>query len=398
VDLTFRSPSAGLQTAEFLLHRQLAVTDVRGPAVTGYTFDTAATIAIPWIREGGRLEISFREPLAEGEHTDVHFEYGGVIDAWPPWSANVITEDWTELGLYFPWFPYANEEYGPFTFEVDVMIAPGYEVRGSGEAVRTDGGWRLHRDTPVRDIVLVASPDLETSQVEADGYRVQLHFTSLADSVARRIGGEAVSVLTAYGEWYGASDERELTLVESKRELGGGYARTGLIVLSRLGELATAEHHADLLRYLAHEAGHFWWTLAPADTWQDWLNESFAEYSALLLLRDRFGEEEFRARMDRKRESAEGTPPIWGFDRGDTSTEEKSMQVEAVLYSKGPVLLNELAERISQPRFLAWCQRLALQEVGSTEEALEDLRALEGEAVSDWFEQRLRGGDGVGGA
>ncbi len=101
-------------------------------------------------------------------------------------------------------------------------------------------------------------------------------------------------------------------------------------------KLTTAEHRADLLRYLAHEAAHFWWTLAPADTWEDWLNESFAEYSALLLIRDRFGEEEFRTRMDRKRESAEGTPPIWGFDRGDTSTEEKSMQVQAVLYNAGP--------------------------------------------------------------
>ena len=32
VDLSFRSPSPGLQTAEFLLHRQLAVTDVSGTA------------------------------------------------------------------------------------------------------------------------------------------------------------------------------------------------------------------------------------------------------------------------------------------------------------------------------------------------------------------------------
>jgi hypothetical protein len=61
--------------------------------------------------------------------------------------------------------------------------------------------------------------------------------------------------------------------------------------------------------------------------------------------------------------------------------------------------LDELAERISRPRFLTWCRELSRQEVGSTEQALEILRALEGDAISDWFEQRLRGhADEVGAA
>jgi aminopeptidase N len=55
------------------------------------------------------------------------------------------------------------------------------------------------------------------------------------------------------------------------------------------------------------------------------------------------------------------------------------------LYSKGPVLLHELAERIGRERFLDWCSELMRQEVRSTAQALEVLTALEGEEVAQWF-------------
>jgi hypothetical protein len=55
VDLTFRSPSSGLRTASFLLHRQLQVTAVTGTAVSVYRFDTTAESSIPWIPEGGMV-------------------------------------------------------------------------------------------------------------------------------------------------------------------------------------------------------------------------------------------------------------------------------------------------------------------------------------------------------
>jgi hypothetical protein len=390
-DLSFPSPSSDLQSAEFLLHRQLSITAIDGPAVSGYQFDTVYQSPIPWVPEAGRLEVFFDKPLDQGEVTDIHFEYRGVIESWSPWSANVLTEDWTELGLYFPWFPYVSEGDAPLTFDLDVVLPSGYRVAGWGEAVETDQGWRLQRKKPVRDIVLVASRDIKTTQVQAEGYRVLVHFTNLGDSEATRLGEEVASALGALGDWFGDSDLREITLVESARESGGGYARSGLIVLSGLQGLLSQEQYPNLLRYLAHEAAHFWWTAAPAETWEDWLNESFAEYSALLLLRQHFGEVEFRDRLEGKRAAAQGTPPIWGFRRSDTSTEEKSAQVTAVLYSAGPLLLNELSERISQPRFLAWCQQLVNQRVASTATGLELLREREGNDVADWFEQRLRG-------
>lgn len=387
--ISLAAPSSGVTSAEFLLHRQLKIMSLGGPAVAGYQIDTSTPPSIPWIPNAARVTVSFDRPLNEDQVTEISVEYEGVLDTWPQWSANVIGGDWTELGLYLPWFPYFGEDYDPFTFEVEAEVPAGFVVQGLGEAERDDGIWKLHATEPVRDIVLVSSRDLRTTEVEANGFQVRLHCAELEEQEAQRLGGEVLGILETYAEWFGPPESQRFTLIESRREMGGGYAREGLVVLSRLNALMAPEAYPDLLRYLAHEVAHLWWHAAPSNTWEDWLDESFAEYSALLLLKTRFGEAEFRDRIAAKREAAQGVPPIWGFDRSDTSTEEKSRQVTNILYSAGPVALDELNERISHQKFLEWCRQVAALDVASTSRALELLRDLAGLETADWFEQRL---------
>ena len=389
-ELSFSAPSPGTETARFYLHRQLAVEEVRGPLVSNFQFDPAAPATAPWIREAGTLHVSFSRPLLEGEEIALHIAYSGTITEWPDWSANVITEDWVELGLYLPWFPYNFDEYGPFTFDVDLALDSAYQVRGYGPTEQTADGWHFERTLPTNDIVAVVSKDLETKSIDGDGGSVRLHHTGLDDSVTASVTTDAMSVLNSYSAWFGAADEVDVTLIASKRELGGGYARPGLIVLTRVAELNAPERRADFLCFLGHEIGHLWWTSAPSNSWEDWLNESFAEYSALLLLREELGEDEFQARMAMKRAAIGGTPPIWGFDRSNTSTEKQRSEVETILYSKGPLLLHELAERIGQQSFLDWCQSLLSHKITTTDAALALLHDREDAVISEWFEELLR--------
>jgi hypothetical protein len=389
-DISLSAPSPGTETARFYLHRQLAVEEVRGPLVSNFQFDPAAPATTPWIREAGTLHVSFSRPLLEGEEIALHIEYSGTITEWPTWSANVITEDWVELGLYLPWFPYNFDEYGPFTFDVSLALDSAYQVRGYGPTEQAADGWHFERALPTNDIVAVASKDLETTRIDGDGSSVRLHHSGLDDSVTASVATDAMSVLSSYSAWFGAADEVDVTLIASKRELGGGYARPGLIVLTSVAELNAPERRADFLRFLGHEIGHLWWTSAPSNSWEDWLNESFAEYSALLLLREELGENEFQTRMALKRAAIDGTTPILGFDRSNTSTEQQRSEVEAILYSKGPLLLHELAERIGQPAFLDWCRSLVSNNNATTDAALALLRDQEGTETSEWFEEILK--------
>jgi hypothetical protein len=53
-----------------------------------------------------------------------------------------------------------------------------------------------------------------------------------------------------------------------------------------------------LLFTLTHEVAHFWWSGAPSVTWENWLNEAFAEYSALMYVRKFEGVEAFDTRRE----------------------------------------------------------------------------------------------------
>ena len=169
----------------------------------------------------------------------------------------------------------------------------------------------------------------------------------------------------------------------------GGYARPGLIILGGLEDEGYSEHREGWFRYVSHEAAHLWWTGAPVDSWEDWLNESFAEYVALLAIREVFGEQSYQRRLDEKRDRSEGVPEIWGLKRNG-STEEENREIEIVLYSKGPVLLGELSDKITDSRFIGLCREMVSQEATSTQQFLDLLRNRESSEVSDWFEKMLR--------
>jgi aminopeptidase N len=317
------------------------------------------------------------------------FEYEGIISEWPAWSANVITEEWVELGLYLPWFPY-NEAYGPFTFEIEVECDPKYRLRSYGSFKNANGKWHFKWMSPTTDIVLVANKNLKTIQQEFNGKRLNVHYSVIQDTTAKKLAGDLRGILELFEAWFGGYKESEITLIESLRERGGGYARTGLISLAGLSDDKYIAQHETYIRYLAHEASHMFWHMAPSDNWEDWMNEGFAEYSALMVIKELFGAESFNKRIETKKSNLAEKPPIWGFDRNDRATPEKSQAVEAILYSKGPVLLHLLEQRIGRDKFNAVCKEMVESNTSSTEDFLNLLLKNHGTALRDWFEDLLR--------
>lgn len=392
VRLAFHVPTDKMSKAIFCLHRQLVVQSVVGEHLAGYRYDTDTSSLIPFIPEAGTLHLQFSRPLKRGEKVELNFEYEGRITAWPVWSANVISDVWTELGLYLPWFPY-NGEYGDFTFSVNVDIDAAYQVRSYGDHARDATKWHFVWGRPASDMVIVASRDLKTKTIKVGGWETAVHYVTLSESTASMLGEDLSWILERFGSWFGGEKTGRMSLVESPRQQGGGYARSGLIVLGGLDNERYVENREEYFRYLAHETAHNWWRGAKVTSWEDWLNESFAEYSALLAVRDRFGRAAFEKRMAEKIEAQSNVPPIWNLDRGDNdrwSTEERKVEIEAVLYRKGPVVLHKLEMSIGYEGFLAVCREMVLREVRSTAQFLEVLGCLEGEEVRKWVEEMLK--------
>jgi aminopeptidase N len=145
----------------------------------------------------------------------------------------------------------------------------------------------------------------------------------------------------------------------------------------------TSKAGPGFIRYLAHEISHLWWRGADTTDWQDWLNESFAEMSALMILRKEFGEQEFRDRLARYRNAATGTPPLRGLDRDDEDA-------YTVLYQKGPVLLADLEQTIGAEAFLRFLRARLAEEANTTEECLDTLARVVSAEASDQLDAALR--------
>lgn len=389
VYLEFHSREDNLKDIVFYLHKQFNIREVTGRLVSGFHFNREGKSPASYLPEGRPVKIQFSRPLRKEESTTLHFIYDGTITEWPSWSANIISEDWVEIGLYLPWFPY-NAEYGDFTFEAKVKIDPAFQVCSYGQAKRSGPVWTVLSDDQTDDIIIIASKRLKSHTLHKKDLLINVYYVTLQEKTAKQMGEDLHAAMTIFKSWFGGNKSNVISLIESVRERGGGYARKGLIVLGGLDGQMYFERREAYVRYLSHEAAHLWWQGASNVSWEDWMNEGFAEYSALLVVREMFGREAFERRLSEKVANIQSTAPIWGFDRNDRSTPKKREEIEKILYSKGPVLLYELEEKIGKVNFLEFCRRLVANNITSTEGLLKILGNLEGDEVKIWFEILLK--------
>jgi hypothetical protein len=389
--VAYHSPTANLERARFYLHRQLAIQSLAGRRVLGYHYETGSLPPAPNLPQAGVLDVYFDPPLRLNETALVQFEYSGHVTDWPAESVNILSADWCELGAHLPWFPYQYDGTpSMLTFTLKVVCPAGYQVSSYGPFASLDGAWYFTWAHPTTDIVVAVGRSLRTYQFESAPNQVLFAAATFEEATAIQLGEDLLWMLERFSGWFGPTRPAEFTVIESPRLLGGGYASRGLVVLSGVEEHDYLSQREAYLRYLAHEAAHAWWWEAPTGSWEDWLNESLAEYSALLVVRERFSPEIFERFLERKRDRVTDALPLWEFDRSDTATPEKQALVERMLYDRGPLLLHELAQRIGSQRYFELCRAMLWSGVTDTRHMLDLLEELEGGETRQWMEDHLR--------
>lgn len=372
------------------LHRELRIDEVDGPGVERVTWNADPDNRPSLMPEAARLDITWSE-VGRPTNPVVRVRCAGHVRSWPEWSANVVTGDWVELGMYLPWFPYSRD-HGPFTYDVRFSAPPAYEVRGLGPAGRTGTTWRFVSTVPTHDIVIAAGRSMLDVRTEGTGFSIAVHDGTPAPSIARSIAEDLAWIGSTYADQLGPPPIDALRVILSPRPRGGGYARQGLLVLGGIEAASYEEHHEAYVRYLGHELAHLWWHRADPSTWEDWLNESFAEYSALRAVRARYGNEALDRRLRDKRENLPDLP-LWGFERDDRSTDEAIRNAEALLYRKGPLLLHELAQRLGERPFSAVWRHAAEECIETTAQFLDLLAEHAGPDVAEQFRADLQAAD-----
>jgi hypothetical protein len=274
-----------------------------------------------------------------------------------------------------------QQESGSFTYDVSIAVDPAWQVSGGGQLTRTSAGkWRLRQAIGTFDINVIASRSLRSLKLTDSALPLRIDYVGLDEDAVERMGRTTAAIASQFATWFGDTTSGGLTIVFADRSRGGGYSRPGFICYERAYMSRLPE--SELSAALAHEIGHLWWSGAPVETWEDWLNESFAEYAAAMFVRTFHGQKAFDSRLSDYRKETADTPAIRGIDR-------RSPQAYVALYSKGPLILHQLERTMGQEEFGQFLAVLVQEKIHTTEGLLSRLQQFSSRDVRQHLELML---------
>ncbi len=376
VKLNYRCSVTSANELKFYIYKDIEVEHIICDRAMNYNVSTQVAKCNPFVLESKLIKLTFVEYLYEGDIISLNFKYKGRINIVTQYGINRLTKDWIELGLYTPWFP-LTEKLERALFNTRIYIDDGYEIINA----KKSGNYSvLEQLIPHADCTIIASKWFKNESYHNEEINVNVYYND-DDHLnwAKQVISYACIILNKYKR-FGKIDNQELSLVIAPREDGGGYCRPGLIVLTPKNNF---ENELDYFKFIAHEFAHLWWcNCRNTNTWEDWLNESFAEYSALIVLREVYGEEKFDDYIEIYNESTKDLPPIKNLDR-------KHAKAYQVLYKKGPVLLNNLEKNIGREKFTELLSKVYACNIDTTENFLEKLCETTNKVDKELFELLL---------
>lgn len=283
----------------------------------------------------------------------------------------------------------------------DVVVASsGVEV---GVADVADAPGRAPRKeitihaAAVRELAILVSPRFVTSECSVLGTRVRSFFLMRDGEAGRHVGDVACEAFRVFSRRFGAYPYTELDVVEAPLVGGaGGVEFSGLVtvalmfyrdamdggsgalgILGALGALGgeegadpsggldqLSEMSTSMREFVtAHEVAHQWWHgLVGSDSREHpWVDESLAQYSAMLYVEERHGAA--RAREEGERQVAMNFHMMRIQGREDDVVDQPVSAFGApiayagLVYGKGPYFYRAVRERVGDAAFFAGLSR-----------------------------------------
>jgi len=341
------------ESAFFILNRGLRWTrSVRRTASGVQNISALKTdvVEVPRFYNGDLWTFDIQK--SEQDEFVLDLEYSGQIH--PPVKGSdmpamgYVKRDFVELACYSAWYPV------PFNMETNMSFDLSFEgpddwtweANGKLQKVENNNGtavWIWKQTRPVNDIVVVGLPKRDAHLDEESlfwGPRDLVGSHKVLDTSAR----EMKELLE---NWLGPRDTREsVRFAITPRKMGGAYARSGLIVVGG-GYSTDASLRKPVLQAMTHEICHDWFCKASVKTYDNWLDEAFAEYCSIMITDDYFNEGYLESRVEKTRENLEKQGHIPAIkdltrDQGESY---------GAYYFRGFLLLHEISEKIGRVEF-----------------------------------------------
>ncbi|KPK79523.1 MAG: hypothetical protein AMS27_17940 [Bacteroides sp. SM23_62_1] len=365
-------------TLLFFLHKELSIISIEPNHDLSFNFLKEEECPYFYMRNARPLKIILKQ--TNKTKAIIHIKYQGLLKdiAWG--TTNMLTNNWIELGNYSAWFPY-NPEYGNFSYSIQLVIEDRYNVSGMGKIKKRDGKWEIIQDYPVNDIVIMASRELKSINYLDEQYQIRIDYILAKDEKAKELIEDAKFILQLYNDWFFSKKEKYTIVFVPPFPDRGSYFRKGFIAM--LQPVPGLESDITTFKLLAHEFAHDWWSGANTNNWEDWLNESFAEYSCLMAIREKYGNEIFNDWINYKTYSSKFAEPVIGhMDNKRTSYSTR--------YDKGPLALYHLEILLGKEKFIGVLKKINERKITTTDELLNELEKLTSQKDRKLFEDELR--------
>ena len=322
-----------------------------------------------WQHKSNEVKVSSKTPMQE-----LTIEYHGQIAGW----CNIIEERRIALSSYSAWTIF--ETSVPVSFLFKLCNMEDYFVINA-RYDRTEKIW-MYGETEQHDVGNIIALKKGSYHVANTGnfyfYYLDEAEKEYADCYVSNYGG----IMDYFISIFGKRDINKMSVVSLDLDKpGGAYFRDELMVIDKIDVSEDKEKiRQSVIGLLGHELGHNWFTGADTTTWEDWLNETGAEWAALLYILSLNDTEFFEKQLSRSKENYKDTPIIRSSDG--------KRPVDGV-HTRGVMMFYEIYLRYGIEKMITILKTFINLEEKTTANFLSELRIKMGNEIPDKIERGL---------
>jgi len=347
--------------------------------------------------------VHLREPAPPDRPVKIRFEMDGDFLVRPG------GDSYWELGVW-SWFPQPELCEQFFTFHSLVKVKKPFIPFATGRTVRRaaegdENVLETREDHPIMWPIVLAGDYTFKDEVR-DGVTIRVATYALKnDRAVKQLTDLSSTIIQFYSGFLGPFPFPEFNIIEIN-EVGFGQAPPGVMFITKeafnpLGDEESQIFSGGINERFAHEIAHQYWgqTVKMPSEEEQWLTESFAEYSAALFMKAGKGDAEYKMLLGHwkgRAKFATDAAPIPLANRVVMWNEfRKQIAIRnGLLYDKGPVLLAALHKQLGDDAFLTFLnsfQKSFRWKFGSTKKIVGLLNFMTKQDFGPFFEANYWG-------
>ncbi len=316
--------------------------------------------SLPFLHRRGRLLVQLASPLFDATTTQLAISYAG---------SGVKKEGMSHFGLFanWDWFPQASARTH-MDWKATVCIPEGPLLAGTGVTLSSeiiDGRLcEVHKaaspvNFPALNMGWWANASRQSDETTLNAWFDRKQTVQLQPAL-----DITEHILSVYADFFGPLPHREVDVAQGRNHRGFWQAPDGLVEMSANADIANTfakkvlkqDFIPDFDSYiLAHELGHqYWGHVVGWGSYRDqWISESFAEYSAYMYVLRTNGDAAGHHRYWRRSSVKSGRSGVTtlGVRNGRGLYQD-------LVYSRGPLIIHMFRDMVGDEAFLTWMRTL----------------------------------------